>query len=339
MTSWRDVLKIHPAADVWPLLKSDKLAELADSIDANGMRLPIVIWYPGKKRIVCESESGVLLLDGRNRLDAVELLFKAGKIIGDFGDDNDVKEEFSIVDDWPSHYPIEYVSEEEVTDPFQYAKDLNHHRRHSTPQEQNDAIETLLKEHAAWSDRRIAEAVDVKDHKKVGRARKRLEVGGALPHHDARIGKDGVVQPAHREPPPEVMSAIHETTAQLLEQAREATIAFSTALSDKNGPFPITPSPATVEQAPSTVRPTTPRPVVLPLAQRRLMALIALDDDLAKIEARYESVPEFHGILSHLRSARIIVKELQHRPPPPPSTENMNFWVIEGDQQPDESGR
>src|SRR5688500_5338011 len=66
-------LPVHPVADIFPLLaesstdrengKADKqtitLAELADSIIANGLQEPIVLF---------RDESGnILLLDGRNR--------------------------------------------------------------------------------------------------------------------------------------------------------------------------------------------------------------------------------------------------------------------------------
>jgi hypothetical protein len=52
---------IHPYADTFPLLSEDELAELADSISVNGLRLPIVVTPEG------------LILDGRNRWRACEL--------------------------------------------------------------------------------------------------------------------------------------------------------------------------------------------------------------------------------------------------------------------------
>lgn len=81
---WRDVLPIHPAANAWELLPTDKLQQLADSIDKNGLRVPITIWYPGKtiKRYGFEEFDDCFLLDGRNRLDAIEFLFREGRITG-----------------------------------------------------------------------------------------------------------------------------------------------------------------------------------------------------------------------------------------------------------------
>ena len=59
--SWRDVLPIHPAAELFPLMSEPELRELGEDIQANGLQAPIVL-YKGK------------LLDGRNRLDAMELV-------------------------------------------------------------------------------------------------------------------------------------------------------------------------------------------------------------------------------------------------------------------------
>ncbi|MDY5404424.1 MAG: ParB N-terminal domain-containing protein [Trueperella sp.] len=55
--------QIHPYADKYPMLPDDELAELAESIRANGLRQPIVLDTEGR------------ILDGRNRLAACE---KAG---------------------------------------------------------------------------------------------------------------------------------------------------------------------------------------------------------------------------------------------------------------------
>lgn len=52
---------IHPYADKFPMLSDVQLAELAESIAANGLRNPIVLTEDG------------LILDGRNRLKACEL--------------------------------------------------------------------------------------------------------------------------------------------------------------------------------------------------------------------------------------------------------------------------
>jgi hypothetical protein len=57
---WRDHWKVHPAADLFPLMSESELRELGEDIKANGLISPL---------IKCE---GKLL--GRNRLDAMELV-------------------------------------------------------------------------------------------------------------------------------------------------------------------------------------------------------------------------------------------------------------------------
>ena len=59
--SWRDHLKIHPAAELFPLMSEPELRELGEDIRANGLLSPIII----------DDEK---LVDGRNRLDAIALL-------------------------------------------------------------------------------------------------------------------------------------------------------------------------------------------------------------------------------------------------------------------------
>lgn len=53
-------LKIHPAAELFPLMTDEELDELAQSIQEHGLREPVVFWNVGE------------LLDGRNRVLACE---------------------------------------------------------------------------------------------------------------------------------------------------------------------------------------------------------------------------------------------------------------------------
>lgn len=57
--------EIHPAASVFPLMEGDRFQSLVDSIQVHGLQNPIVC-------------SGNVVLDGRNRLRAVERLRSAG---------------------------------------------------------------------------------------------------------------------------------------------------------------------------------------------------------------------------------------------------------------------
>ena len=71
-SSWRDVLKIHPAAELFPRMSDDELRELAADIKAHGLKQPIVSWSPGYVGDG-EKDRPRYVLDGISRLDAMEL--------------------------------------------------------------------------------------------------------------------------------------------------------------------------------------------------------------------------------------------------------------------------
>jgi hypothetical protein len=60
--------KVHPAAALFPLLEGEEFEELVESIRTNGQRHPIII-------------DGDTLIDGRNRLRAIEVLRQRGETI------------------------------------------------------------------------------------------------------------------------------------------------------------------------------------------------------------------------------------------------------------------
>lgn len=67
--NWREQLPVHPAADVFPLLSKAELRELAEDIKRNGLQKGVVLYTDPARE-----EDVTRLLDGRNRLDALELL-------------------------------------------------------------------------------------------------------------------------------------------------------------------------------------------------------------------------------------------------------------------------
>src|SRR4051794_39437277 len=74
MTKWRDRIKVHPAADMFPMISDAELDELATDIQKNGNRVGIVLWTP-EYAIDVRPRKGphqLYLLDGRNRLEAIE---------------------------------------------------------------------------------------------------------------------------------------------------------------------------------------------------------------------------------------------------------------------------
>jgi len=140
--SWRDVYKIHPAAEKWPILPADELRAIGEDIRANGMHNAVTLWRP-KERFGADW----LLLDGRNRLDAMEL-------VG-----------LETVEPQDKKHPDRgwHLKPFAVKLTFSYAEDpwaetisLNAHRRHQTAEAKREAIAAVLMDRPDLSDREIA---------------------------------------------------------------------------------------------------------------------------------------------------------------------------------------
>jgi hypothetical protein len=101
---WRDKYKVHPAADVFPMMSDDELAALGEDIKKHGLKHAILVL----------EDSGEVI-DGRNRLEAME---RAG-----------------ICQDPQLVYPMD-----DGDDPVAFIISLNIHRRHLTKAQQADLI-------------------------------------------------------------------------------------------------------------------------------------------------------------------------------------------------------
>ena len=177
VTGWRAVLPIHPAAELFPLMTPAELRELGEDIKTNGLRLPIAITSDGQ------------LLDGRNRLDAmeaagVEFRFARGanrSIRIDVGADRLY---------WP-----EIVD----SDPYAYVISANIHRRHLTAEQRQHLLIALIARAPQKSDRQIGGEIGV-DHKTIASARAKGETTGEISPVEKRVGKDGKSRrsPAHK---------------------------------------------------------------------------------------------------------------------------------------------
>ena len=65
-SDWRSVIKVHPAADLFPMMSPEELRALGEDIKMNGLKVPPETWL---------DEGGTeWLIDGRNRLDALASL-------------------------------------------------------------------------------------------------------------------------------------------------------------------------------------------------------------------------------------------------------------------------
>jgi hypothetical protein len=149
--------KIHPAADLFPMMTPSRLDEMAQDIGANGQRFPVMIWR-GQ------------VIDGRNRLKACEL---AGQ------------------NPWTQKCDKDFASEEQV---IRYIISVNLQRRNlSTSVRAALAVELLpmLKEEAKERQRQGIQKIE--DPKAKGAAvEKAAEITGTNRQyvHDAAKLKD-----------------------------------------------------------------------------------------------------------------------------------------------------
>lgn len=216
---WRDVLKIHPAAEMFPLMSKDELLELGENIRKRGLATRVTMF---------EDKDGELsLLDGRNRLDAMEL---AGMTIEVRGDRN-----IAIRGDGP------WISEcEKGIDPYQFVLSANAHRRHLTPEQKRELIANVLKAGSELSDRQLGKHTKT-DHKTVGAVRKKLEAGGEVPHIATRVDARGTRQPASKpvKPVSNLAAEAMREMAKPKQVGLEEAIAKSAKVDVKPGKFDI----------------------------------------------------------------------------------------------------
>jgi hypothetical protein len=205
MVAWREVITVHPAADLFPLLywRQDEFRALADDIKANGLHEKIKVIEKRRR----QPDDGThhlgdfeqIVLDGRNRLDAMEL---AGLPIFSRGTtelDPDI---------------VEIVPDE--TDPVAYVIGVNIRRRHLTGEQKRELIGKLLKTNPERSNRQTAALVQV-DDKTVGSVRRDMEGRAEIPHVAKTVDTKGRQQPTSKPKsapvelePPSVELAIDE---------------------------------------------------------------------------------------------------------------------------------
>ena len=195
-TKWRGLLadrgiKVHPAAAMFPLLADsapDELRELAEDIKKNGIQQPLVLWTPSPIGRAVKEKS---LLDGRNRLDALELAF---------GHDPELfaeKLEDALYIDPHNGARLIYGDE----DPWDFVVSANAHRRHLTREQKRELVENLLKARPERSNNATAKIAHVSD-KTVGGVRRTLEGRSEIPNVSTRVDSIGRQQPAARPSPP-----------------------------------------------------------------------------------------------------------------------------------------
>jgi hypothetical protein len=190
--SWRDILPIHPAAELFPPLLPDGLRALGEDISANGLTSQIAIYI--------DEHKASWLLDGRSRLDAMELVGIPFQLYKNRYDHWDLDSSEIFLPD-----PILRI--ESPANPYNYVTSANIHRRHLTAEQRRDLIVKLLKADPSKSDRQIAETVKASPTT-VGTVRAKMEAKGEVSKLDTRTDRKGIEQPA-RKPPNRVRPMIY----------------------------------------------------------------------------------------------------------------------------------
>jgi hypothetical protein len=190
--SWRDVLPIHPAAEVCPMMSEPELKEWGEDIKKNGLKTSIAIFDSG----VDTKGPRYWLLDGRNRLAAMEAVGLAPRLaLKPFrrggGSWWTLTLEGVGEDDHPDLCGFVLPQPKLVDDdPYAFVASANIHRRHLTAEGKRDAVAKLIKAAPEKSNRQIAEQAKV-DHKTVGAVRDQLSATGEIPQLTKTVGKDG----------------------------------------------------------------------------------------------------------------------------------------------------
>jgi hypothetical protein len=185
--SWRDAIKVHPAADLFPLMSESELRELGEDIKANGLRASIVL-YKDK------------LLDGRNRLDAMELV---GIKFGFMAEQTrPTKNKFFYLHACDGSGILDgdaAIIDHFDGDPYNFVLSANLHRRHLTSEQKRELIAAVLKARPGESNRKIAKQTKA-SHVTVGAVRNELESTGQIDQLEKTTGADGKQRKAKKKP-------------------------------------------------------------------------------------------------------------------------------------------
>ena len=174
--SWRDVLAIHPACDLFPLMTPAELFELGEDIKKNGLKLPIAITGDSQ------------LLDGRGRLDGMEAAGVEFKIRRTT---NGGQVHIDIVGGDLSFPGIV------TSDPYAYVISVNIRRRHLTAEKKRELIAKLIKAQPEKPDLQLAKTVKVSPTT-VGTVRREMEAKGDVSKLETRTDTKGRQQPARK---------------------------------------------------------------------------------------------------------------------------------------------
>ena len=194
--SWRDTLPIHPAAELFPRMSEAELAALGKDIRKHGLTSSIAVWSDGK--------SPEQLLDGRSRLDAIEI--EIGPAIVSPPSVMAGKDFLAV---------NKVIVLDRSVDPYAFVISANIRRRHLTVEQKHELIAKLIETDPTKSNRQIAKTIKV-DHKTVASVRAEKEGRGEIPHVETRTDSKGRKQPARKtttKPPPVSAEVLQQRAA------------------------------------------------------------------------------------------------------------------------------
>jgi ParB-like nuclease domain len=210
MFAWRDYLQVHSAVELFPALSEAELKELAEDIRQNGLRVPIVV---GAEDL---DSSKYVLLDGRNRLDALALLGLLYAVDGKLYLKTWTGEKWADLSG-----EIVQFRHLEGGEPYAFVLSLNVRRRHLSNEQKHDLVANLIKATPEKSNRQIAAQANVVSHPTVAKIRERLEQKGDVEKVTTSIDTKGRKQPARKSKP--AARADDEAT---VERDRKACVAL-----------------------------------------------------------------------------------------------------------------
>jgi hypothetical protein len=199
---WRELLAIHPSAELFPLLGEKELQEMAEDIVAHGLsNMPMLFIEPDAARLGEDPIPKIgWLIDGRNRLDAMMLggfHFAAGTQNMQFGVTTLLPRIYTpagkqIFLNWQ-------FKTADTADPDDVVVSENTRRRHLTTAMKQELLEKLLVRNPARSNRDIASVAQVSPPT-VAVVRQREEAKGTIPKVTRTVGRDGRTRTATPAP-------------------------------------------------------------------------------------------------------------------------------------------
>jgi hypothetical protein len=68
--NWRDVLPIHPGAELFPRMSQDELRALGEDIKERGLHIPITVW---KAQSICRPNCSTAAIDSTRFIDSARV--------------------------------------------------------------------------------------------------------------------------------------------------------------------------------------------------------------------------------------------------------------------------